>query len=132
MSQVNTPISIGELLDKITILEIKSIKISDEDKLKNIKHELGLLTEIWKKMAFNSPQMLQLKKDLTKVNLDLWVIEDDIRIMEKNQSFDQQFVTLARSVYYQNDIRAAVKKEINLLTGSELVEEKSYESYSQT
>jgi len=130
MSQVNTPISIGELLDKITILEIKSIKITDDNKLKNVKHELGLLTEIWQKMEFNSPEMLQLKKDLTKVNLDLWVIEDDIRIMEKNQSFDQKFVTLARSVYFQNDIRAAVKKEINLLTGSELIEEKSYESYS--
>ena len=129
MSLVSTPMSVGELLDKITILEIKSEKITDEAKLKNINYELELLTKTWLETGLRSGKTDELKQALKDVNLKLWQIEDDIRIYEKNRSFGDEFVQLARSVYYQNDDRAAIKKEINLLTGSDLVEEKSYESY---
>ncbi|WP_154223141.1 DUF6165 family protein [Marinicella rhabdoformis] len=129
MSLINTPISVGELLDKITILEIKSEKIKDAEKLKNINHELSLLTEIWSQGGFDGEKMAELRRQLKTVNQTLWVIEDDIRIKEKNQIFDDSFVQLARSVYFENDTRAQVKKDINKLTGSELVEEKSYEDY---
>ncbi|MCX7553491.1 DUF6165 family protein [Marinicella sp. S1101] len=129
MSLVSTPMSVGELLDKITILEIKSVKISDIDKLKNINYELQLLNETWLKTGLKSGKTDELKQQLKDVNLKLWKIEDDIRIYEKNNNFGDEFVALARSVYYQNDDRAAIKKAINLATGSDLVEEKSYESY---
>ena len=129
MSLINTPISGVELLDKITILEIKSEKIKDAEKLKNINHELSLLTEIWSQGGFDGEEMADLRGQLKTVNQTLWVIEDDIRIKEKNKVFDDSFVQLARSVYFENDTRAQVKKDINLLTGSELVEEKSYEDY---
>ncbi len=130
MSLINTPISVGELLDKITILEIKSEKIKAADKLKNINHELSLLTEIWSNGGFEGDEMNELRASLKAVNLTLWGIEDDIRIKEKNKAFDDEFVALARSVYFENDKRAQVKKDINLLTGSELVEEKSYQDYT--
>ena len=129
MSLVSTPMSVGELLDKITILEIKSIKITDDAKLKNINYELDLLTKTWLETGLSSGKTDELKQALKQVNLKLWKIEDDIRIYEKNKSFGDEFVQLARSVYYQNDDRAAIKKQINALTGSDLVEEKSYESY---
>jgi len=129
MSLVSTPMSVGELLDKITILEIKSEKITDKDKLKNIQYELQLLNKTWTETGLNNEKTEALKNDLKTVNLKLWKIEDDIRIKEKAREFDAQFIELARSVYYQNDDRAAVKKAINILTGSDLVEEKSYESY---
>lgn len=129
MSLVSTPMSVGELLDKITILEIKSEKIKDQEKLKNINYELQLLTNTWMKTGLSNEKTEALKNDLKTVNLRLWKIEDDIRIKEKNRQFDDEFIKLARSVYYENDDRASVKKAINLLTGSDLVEEKSYESY---
>jgi len=129
MSLVSTPMSVGELLDKVTILEIKSEKIKDADKLKNIEYELQLLLETWEKTGLSNEQTEALKNDLKTVNLKLWKIEDDIRIKEKDRAFDDEFIQLARSVYYQNDDRANVKKAINQLTGSALVEEKSYESY---
>ncbi len=129
MSLVSTPMSVGELLDKITILEIKAIKITDANKLKNINYELELLTKTWAETGLSSGKTDELKEALKQVNLKLWRIEDDIRIYEKNKSFGDEFIQLARSVYYQNDDRAAIKKEINLITGSDLVEEKSYESY---
>ena len=129
MSLVSTPMSVGELLDKITILEIKSSKITDQDKLKNINYELDLLNKTWLDTGLNNAETAALKTDLKNVNLKLWQIEDDIRIKEKNRAFDEEFIQLARSVYYQNDDRANIKKRINLLTGSDLVEEKSYESY---
>ncbi|MCB1582408.1 MAG: DUF6165 family protein [Marinicella sp.] len=129
MSLVSTPMSVGELLDKITILEIKAEKIKDVDKLKNINHELKLLNETWMETGLSNEQTESLKDDLKTVNLRLWRIEDDIRIKEKNREFDDEFIRLARSVYYENDDRAKIKKAINLVTGSELVEEKSYESY---
>ncbi len=129
MSLVSTPMSVGELLDKITILEIKSSKIAAEDKLKNINYELDLLNKTWLETGLNDDATAALKEALKTVNLKLWQIEDDIRIKEKNRAFDDEFIQLARSVYYQNDDRANIKKQINLLTGSDLVEEKSYESY---
>lgn len=129
MSLVSTPMSVGELLDKITILEIKADKIKDQEKLKNINHELQLLTDTWQATGLISSKTDELKAALKTVNLKLWKIEDDIRIFEKNKNFGDEFVQLARSVYYQNDDRAAIKKQINEATGSELTEEKSYESY---
>lgn len=129
MSLVSTPMSVGELLDKITILEIKSVKISDSEKLKNINYELDLLNQTWLETGLETAETGALKQKLKAVNLRLWQIEDDIRIYEKNKNFGDEFVQLARSVYYQNDDRAAIKKQINLATGSDLVEEKSYESY---
>ncbi len=129
MSLVSTPMSVGELIDKITILEIKADKIKDPSKLKNINHELQLLTATWQDTGLVSEITNELKQALKAVNLKLWKIEDDIRIFEKNKNFGDEFVQLARSVYYQNDDRAAIKKQINEATGSELTEEKSYESY---
>ena len=129
MSLVSTPMSVGELLDKITILEIKSEKIKDKKKLKNVNHELKLLTKTWQKTGLSSGKTDELKQALKTVNLKLWQIEDDIRIYEKNNNFGDEFVQLARSVYYQNDDRAAIKKQINEVTGSELTEEKSYQPY---
>ncbi|VAW47794.1 hypothetical protein MNBD_GAMMA02-944 [hydrothermal vent metagenome] len=129
MSLVSTPMSVGELLDKVTILEIKADKIKDPDKLKNINHELQLMTKTWQETGLISGKTDELKQALKAVNLRLWKIEDDIRIFEKNKNFGDDFIQLARSVYYQNDDRAAIKKQINEITGSELVEEKSYESY---
>ncbi len=120
MSLVSTAMSVGELLDKVTILEIKADKIKDPDKLKNINHELQLLTKTWQETGLVSGKTDELKQALKAVNLRLWKIEDDI---------GDDFIQLARSVYYQNDDRAAIKKQINEITGSELVEEKSYESY---
>lgn len=130
MSLVTTPISVGELLDKVTILEIKSEKISDKDKLNNINHELGLLNRICEEAGFMNAEVQVQKEALKTVNLKLWKIEDDIRIMEKNRQFDDAFIQLARSVYVRNDDRAAIKKKINVMTGSQLVEEKSYQDYS--
>ena len=129
MSLVSTPMSIGELLDKITILEIKAVKISDEAKLKNIDYELDLLSETWADTKLNNGKIDELKAALKTVNQKLWHIEDQIRILEKHQQFDDEFIELARSVYFVNDDRANIKKEINTITGSALVEEKSYESY---
>ncbi len=130
MSLVTTPISVGELLDKVTILEIKSSKIADAEKLKNINHELSLLNTICEQAGFLDNEVKAQKEALKQVNLRLWKIEDDIRVMEKNRQFDDGFIQLARSVYFQNDDRAAIKKQINLMTGSELIEEKSYQDYS--
>ncbi|MCX7543913.1 DUF6165 family protein [Marinicella sp. S6413] len=129
MSLISTPISVGELLDKVTILEIKKEKIKDPEKLKNVRHELSLLTSICEQENILTDEVKTQKEALKKVNLTLWTIEDDIRIKEKKSEFDDAFIQLARSVYFQNDDRAAIKKQINLITGSELIEEKSYEDY---
>ena len=129
MSLVSTPISVGELLDKVTILEIKQEKISDPEKLKNVQHELSLLETICEQEELLSPEILKQKQALKAVNLRLWAIEDDIRIKEKKSEFDDEFIQLARSVYFENDDRADTKKQINLMTGSALIEEKSYQDY---
>lgn len=129
MSLVSTPISVGELLDKVTILEIKQEKINDPEKLKNVQHELSLLESICEQENILSDEVEKQKQALKKVNLRLWAIEDDIRIKEKNREFDDAFIQLARSVYFENDDRAAIKKQINIMTGSQLIEEKSYQDY---
>lgn len=126
---ISTPVSYGEILDKITILEIKAIKIKDEQKRKNVKYELNILLQTWNEHVKQSNDLDNLKERLKQVNQSLWDIEDNIRIKESKNQFNNEFIQIARSVYYENDKRAEVKKEINLFLGSELVEEKSYEKY---
>ena len=126
LSTILAPISIGELIDKITILEIKQIYMTGI-KLKNINKEMKLLKNILqdKNLEINN----DLIKNLKKVNKKLWEIEDNIRTKESNQEFDEEFIKLARSVYIENDKRASIKKEINQKYNSDLVEEKSYKNY---
>jgi hypothetical protein len=121
-------VSNGELLDKYSILKIKSIKISDELKLNNVRIELESLQPFVEKLLVNS-QLVELNEELFKVNMCLWDIEDSLRKKESIKQYDDGFIMLARSVYYNNDHRAKIKKNINELTNSRLVEEKSYNSY---
>jgi len=130
MDIIHVPVSPGEVLDKITILEIKSERISDADKLVNVKRELELLTAAWKKYVDEDDAVQAIHAKLKAINEDLWEIEDDIRDKERAREFDQVFIDLARSVYVTNDRRADAKKELNLYLGSEMVEEKSYQDYS--
>ena len=129
MSLIQTPVSYGELIDKITILEIKSRRILDEDKLANVRNELELLKATWANDAASQTDISDERGRLLAVNELLWDIEDRIRLKERAQAFDQEFIELARSVYFRNDERAAFKREINLKLGSQLVEEKSYQNY---
>ena len=130
MTQDYKPILIevgpGELIDKITILAIKSERIADPAKLKNIRHELEILEAARRAGIADAPELRHLEAELKAVNEALWTIEDDIRRCEAARDFGPAFIDLARAVYRQNDKRAALKKEINLLTGSAIVEEKSY------
>ena len=137
MSEISVPVSFGELLDKIAILQIKSERMSDPGKLANVRHELSALEKTWMAHpAASGPAsgsgggVARLRAELKAVNERLWVIEDDIRVKEKAQAFDDEFVRLARSVYFENDERARIKKEINLALGSAYVEEKSYQDYA--
>tara|TARA_B100001939_G_C16774256_1_gene544021 strand:- start:122 stop:508 length:387 start_codon:yes stop_codon:yes gene_type:complete len=127
--EVNIPVSLGELLDKISILEIKNKKILNESKLSNIKKELSGLKNVLKELDINMSKANDLYEDLYKINLSLWEIEDSIRLLEKNESFGKDFVKLARSVYITNDKRFEVKNKINKLFQSQYIEEKSYEDY---
>ena len=127
--QLQVPVSVGEVLDKITILQIKLAHISDAAKQINIQNELDALLPLVAGDAFTTDQMQALMAELKSVNEALWDIEDDIREKEAAKSFDAEFIRLARTVYITNDKRAEIKKQINLATGSALVEEKSYESY---
>ena len=127
--QLQVPVSVGEVLDKITILQIKLAHISDAAKRANIQNELDALLPLVAGDAFTTDQMQALMAELKSVNEALWDIEDDIREKEAAKSFDAEFIRLARAVYTTNDRRAEIKKQINLATGSTLVEEKSYESY---
>jgi hypothetical protein len=129
MSLIQTPVSYGELIDKITILEIKSRRISDEAKLANVRNELDLLKAIWANDAASQTDIDAERTRLHEVNELLWDIEDQIRLKERAQAFDREFIELARAVYFRNDERAACKREINLKLGSQLVEEKSYQDY---
>jgi hypothetical protein len=126
---VNIPISIGELIDKLTILEIKLAEITDREKLANIRREYETLLSAAPESLLASADVLALRDKLKAVNAELWVIEDEIRVKERAQAFDEAFIALARAVYVTNDRRAALKREINRLSGSALVEEKSYASY---
>jgi hypothetical protein len=124
------PVSWGELFDKLTILQIKSERIADTDKLENVCRELAELDKVVRGAGLQSAELEEAVTALREANSKLWVIEDDIRDCERERRFDAEFIRLARAVYYTNDERAALKKRINMLTGSELVEEKSYSSYS--
>lgn len=128
---MNVPVSFGEVLDKITILEIKSERIDDPAKLKNIRHELETLSKVWNDTLDDPKQVQQERQDLKAINEQLWEIEDDIREEEAAGNFGDRFIELARSVYITNDKRAAVKKQVNLALGSEFVEEKSYRDYTR-
>jgi len=129
MSLIQVPVSYGELIDKITILEIKSRQITDAGKLANVRTELDLLNTTWASHPASKTDISAERARLLAVNEALWDIEDRIRLKEKAQAFNAEFIELARSVYFQNDERAAVKREINVKLGSQLVEEKSYQDY---
>jgi hypothetical protein len=123
------PVAVGELADKITILEIKAERITDAAKLRNVDSELYQLSAMWSRWASRSAAIEALTRNLKKINESLWVIEDEIRDCERQEDFGPRFIELARSVYRINDRRAAIKREINLLVGSSIIEEKSYRVY---
>jgi Family of unknown function (DUF6165) len=129
MSEIRVPVSPGELLDKITILRIKSSRMSDAQKLANVRIELKVLEETWSASPYAKSDIAADVNALLQVNERLWVIEDDIRDKERAQTFDSEFIRLARAVYFENDERAAIKRRINLKLGSTIVEEKSYAEY---
>ena len=125
---INTPVSLGELVDKISILHIKNTNIKDDEKLLLVKEELSLLQQTLNDHV-NSDQIKPFLDSLIDINSKLWVIEDDIRDCERVKQFDQKFIDLARSVYFTNDKRSEIKLEINKKFGSKIVEVKSYEKY---
>ena len=125
---INTPISLGELVDKISILMIKQRNINDQSKLIHVNKELNFLEKTLYKQI-NKDEIKNYLDELTTINSKLWVIEDDIRDCERRKEFNQKFIDLARSVYFTNDKRSEVKSEINKKFGSDLVEVKSYEEY---
>ena len=129
MNEIKVPISPGELLDKITILRIKSERMSDPVKVSNVRLELRTLEDTWSASAYAKIDIDSEVKALLRVNERLWVIEDDIRDKERTQAFDAEFIRLARAVYFENDERAAIKRRINTPLGSSIVEEKSYRDY---
>jgi Family of unknown function (DUF6165) len=131
MNDVLVPVSPGELLDKITILRIKSARMSDAAKLANVRHELMLLERTWRDSGCASHDTAADERALQAVNEKLWDIEDRIREKESAQRFDAEFIELARAVYVSNDERAAIKKRINVALGSKIVEEKSYKPYKK-
>jgi hypothetical protein len=129
MAELLVPISPGELIDKITILEIKSQRMTDAAKLHNVRTELSLLSDTWQASPFSATDISAEWAGLRDVNGKLWDIEDRIRDKERDGLFDAEFIELARAVYFTNDERAAIKKQINRKLGSVLVEEKSYAEY---
>jgi hypothetical protein len=131
MNEILVPVSPGEMLDKITILRIKSQRMADPNKLANVRLELNALEATWKRSAYASIDVDGEVRALLAVNERLWTIEDAIRDSERAQAFDAEFIRLARSVYIENDERAAIKRRLNLKLGSSLVEEKSYSDYKR-
>jgi hypothetical protein len=129
MKDILVPISPGELLDKITILRIKSARMTDETKLRNVRVELEALEQTWRDSGAAIPAVAEDEAALQRVNEELWDIEDRIRDKERAKEFDAVFIELARAVYVTNDERARFKKNINVTLGSRLVEEKSYQPY---
>ncbi len=129
MTEIQVPISPGELIDKITILEIKSERMTDAKKVANVRHELGLLKATWQASDYSATDISAEWARLKHINEQLWVIEDDIRDKERARAFDARFIELARAVYVTNDERAQVKRVINDKLGSKIVEEKSYADY---
>jgi hypothetical protein len=129
MENIMVPVSPGEVLDKITILEIKSERMTDPEKVANVRTELALLQETWRRSITDDEKISDLHRQLKEINEALWEIEDDIRDKERAKEFDPPFIELARSVYFTNDRRSRVKKELNQHLGSVIVEEKSYQDY---
>ena len=127
---VTAEISFGELIDKITILTIKSQRITNKEKLNNVCTELASLQKTGLASIGNRDDIIQLQALLQKINEELWDIEDAIRIKERNKEFDDEFISIARSVYVTNDKRCAIKKQIDAILGSHITEEKSYEKLS--
>ena len=123
-------VSWGELIDKITILEIKEQRLTSPQSVANVRHELASLTQVVQNLKPAAGQIDALKAKLKSVNETLWDVEDQIRVKEAAKAFDQQFIQLARLVYFKNDERARIKRQINELLNSELVEEKQYTSYA--
>jgi hypothetical protein len=129
MNQILIPISPGELLDKITILQIKAERIGDPGKVANVRSELGLLQKVWDESVSEDDRIRALSAELKSINEALWEIEDDIRDEERNKRFGERFIELARAVYVVNDDRANAKKKVNLYLDSSIIEEKSYRDY---
>ena len=127
---IRVELSVGELLDKISILQIKAERIVDPSKLENINKELDVLMSLWEDSAYSNTNLESERNELKAINEELWVIEDKIRDKERDRVFDKGFIELARAVYVTNDKRADIKRIINSKTGSELIEEKSYSDYS--
>jgi hypothetical protein len=131
MTDIKVPVSPGELLDKITILRIKSRRMSDPKKIANVRLELDSLERTWADSAYAGIDIDADVNALMSVNERLWVIEDDIRDKERARAFDAEFIRLARAVYVENDERAAIKRRINTALGSSIIEEKSYRDYKR-
>jgi len=129
MNKILVEVSVGELLDKITILEIKKEKIKDSEKLKFINSEYDVLKEQLDKNVKNDERLKKFFKSLKEINSKLWIIEDDKRMCEKNSDFGEKFIKLSRDVHFLNDERAKIKLEINNLTGSQIKEVKEYTNY---
>ncbi len=130
MENIHVPVSPGEVLDKITILEIKSERMDDPEKVANVRVELKLLQDTWAANITDDDVIRDLHAQLKEINEALWEIEDDIRDKERVKEFDERFVELARAVYFTNDRRSEVKKKLNLHLGSQIIEEKSYQDYA--
>ncbi len=129
MAEIHVPISPGELIDKLTILQIKSERMTDERKLTNVRLELKSLTDTWSASDYAKINIDEEWKELKRINAALWDIEDQIRDEERAKRFGEKFIELARAVYFINDDRAAVKRKINDKLGSKIVEQKSYADY---
>lgn len=129
MTVINIEVGVGELIDKITILEIKQARIKAPEKLKNIEHELKLLNKV-KSQLVQTMESDLLEQTLKQTNEKLWDIEDAIRRCEAKKQFDEKFIELARAVYFTNDKRCEIKRQINQLQGSQVIEEKSYDKYA--
>ena len=126
---IKVVLSVGELIDKITILQLKMKFIKNKEQLNNVKNELRTLKPLLKENNLETPKINELFTELYEINLELWKIEDKIREKERQSDFSEEFISLARSVFFTNDKRAGIKKKINLISGSELIEEKSYAKY---
>ena len=127
--EIKVPISIGELIDKITILQIKKENIASEEKKENINYELGLLNNFYDQIYDDNNNIKIYLEELLKINLDLWDIEEKKRNCEKENKFDEEFIRLSRDVYIKNDLRYEIKNKINNMFGSEIIEEKSHSNY---
>jgi hypothetical protein len=129
MASVQVDVSVGDLVDKIVILRIKSERMTDPQKRSNVRHELALLEEVWRTIVAASPAVGELETALKKVNEEIWDLEDRIRDHERSHDFGAAFIDVARAIYRTNDRRAALKRSINAALGSSIMEEKSYTPY---